>query len=91
MDAIPAGRRLDGQGRGAEAALSAAKDALQVHGALGYTWEQDLHVWMRRAWTLDLAWGDGAWHRGACAAPSSTDRPGRDLRLHGARRREARR
>jgi len=46
-----------------EAALAAAETSLQVHGALGYTWEQDLHVWMRRAWTLDLAWGETAWHR----------------------------
>lgn len=46
-----------------EAALQAASASLQVHGALGYTWEQDLHVWMRRAWTLDLAWGETAWHR----------------------------
>jgi len=49
------------------AAVAAAKTALQVHGAIGYTWEQDLHVWMRRAWSLDLAWGDGAWHRGRVA------------------------
>jgi alkylation response protein AidB-like acyl-CoA dehydrogenase len=46
-----------------EAALEAARVSLQVHGALGYTWEQDLHVWMRRAWSLDLAWGSTAWHR----------------------------
>jgi len=46
-----------------EAAVLGAKVALQVHGALGYTWEQDLHVWMRRAWSLDLSWGDGAFHR----------------------------
>lgn len=46
-----------------EAALQASAASLQVHGALGYTWEQDLHVWMRRAWTLDLAWGETAWHR----------------------------
>jgi len=46
-----------------EAALQASTASLQVHGALGYTWEQDLHVWMRRAWTLDLAWGETAWHR----------------------------
>jgi alkylation response protein AidB-like acyl-CoA dehydrogenase len=46
-----------------EAALQGADTSLQVHGALGYTWEQDLHVWMRRAWTLDLAWGETAWHR----------------------------
>ena len=46
-----------------EAACEAAKISLQVHGAIGYTWEQDLHVWMRRAWSLDLAWGDRAFHR----------------------------
>jgi len=50
-----------------EAATAAAKIALQVHGALGYTWEQDLHVWMRRAWSLELAWGRGAWHRARVA------------------------
>jgi alkylation response protein AidB-like acyl-CoA dehydrogenase len=50
-----------------EAAVTAAKTALQVYGALGYTWEQDLHIWMRRAWSLDLAWGDGAWHRARVA------------------------
>jgi alkylation response protein AidB-like acyl-CoA dehydrogenase len=46
-----------------EAAVKAARVALQVHGAIGYTWEQDLHVWMRRAWSLELAWGRTAWHR----------------------------
>jgi alkylation response protein AidB-like acyl-CoA dehydrogenase len=50
-----------------EAATTAAKIALQVHGALGYTWEQDLHLWMRRAWSLELAWGHGAWHRARVA------------------------
>ena len=50
-----------------EAATAAAKTALQVHGAIGYTWEQDLHIWMRRAWSLDLDWGSGAWHRSRVA------------------------
>jgi alkylation response protein AidB-like acyl-CoA dehydrogenase len=50
-----------------EAATAAAKIALQVHGALGYTWEQDLHIWMRRAWSLELAWGRGGWHRARVA------------------------
>lgn len=45
-----------------EAATAAAKVALQVHGAIGYTWEQDLHIWMRRAWSLDLAWGRAPFH-----------------------------
>jgi alkylation response protein AidB-like acyl-CoA dehydrogenase len=50
-----------------EAAGLAAKTALQVHGAIGYTWEQDLHIWMRRAWSLELAWGGAAFHRGRVA------------------------
>jgi hypothetical protein len=50
-----------------DAALAAARTGLQVHGAIGYTWEQDLHIWMRRAWSLDLAWGDNAFHRARVA------------------------
>ena len=46
-----------------EAARAAARVALQVHGAIGYTWEHDLHLWMKRAWALAAAWGDAAWHR----------------------------
>jgi alkylation response protein AidB-like acyl-CoA dehydrogenase len=46
-----------------EAATAAAGVALQVHGAIGYTWEHDLHLWMKRAWTLAGAWGDAEWHR----------------------------
>jgi alkylation response protein AidB-like acyl-CoA dehydrogenase len=46
-----------------DAALRAAKAALQVHGAIGYTWEVDLHIWMKRAWALEAAWGNGVWHR----------------------------
>lgn len=46
-----------------EAAAFAARTALQVHGAIGYTFEQDLHIWMRRAWSLDLAWGARPFHR----------------------------
>lgn len=47
----------------AEAAIQAARTALQVHGAIGYTWEVDLHIWMKRAWALDVAWGTRLWHR----------------------------
>jgi len=45
-----------------EAASFAARIALQVHGAIGYTWEQDLHLWMRRAWSLERDFGDPAFH-----------------------------
>jgi alkylation response protein AidB-like acyl-CoA dehydrogenase len=46
-----------------DAATQAAAVGLQVHGALGYTWEHDLHLWMKRAWALAGAWGDAGWHR----------------------------
>jgi alkylation response protein AidB-like acyl-CoA dehydrogenase len=46
-----------------EAAGRAARTALQVHGAIGYTWEQDLHIWMRRASSLDASWGLPRFHR----------------------------
>ncbi|WP_417285268.1 acyl-CoA dehydrogenase family protein [Comamonas sp.] len=45
-----------------EAGWFAARNSLQVHGAMGYTWEVDLQMFMKRAWTLDAAWGDKAYH-----------------------------
>jgi len=45
-----------------DAAALAARVALQCHGAIGYTWEYDLHLWMKRVWVLDRAWGDAAHH-----------------------------
>lgn len=41
-----------------DAAETVATHALQVHGAIGYTWECDLHLWMKRTWSLAAAWGD---------------------------------
>jgi alkylation response protein AidB-like acyl-CoA dehydrogenase len=46
-----------------EAADKASRVALQVHGAMGYTWECDVQLWMKRGWALGAAWGDPAWHR----------------------------
>jgi alkylation response protein AidB-like acyl-CoA dehydrogenase len=46
-----------------EAAMLSARVALQVHGAIGYTWEHDLHMWMKRTWALASAWGDASYHR----------------------------
>ena len=46
-----------------EAALLGAKSGMQVHGAMGYTWEVNLHIWMKRAWVLDNAWGDRGFHK----------------------------
>jgi alkylation response protein AidB-like acyl-CoA dehydrogenase len=52
----------------ADAAVHAARAALQVHGAIGYTWEADLHFWMKRAWALEAAWGSRTWHRARVGA-----------------------
>jgi alkylation response protein AidB-like acyl-CoA dehydrogenase len=46
-----------------DAALLAGRVALQCHGAIGYTTEYDLHLFMKRAWALAATWGDAAWHR----------------------------
>lgn len=51
----------------ADAAWTAARKAIQVHGAMGYTWEADLQMFMKRAWALDAAWGDRGFHKNRIA------------------------
>lgn len=46
----------------ADAAELAARTAIQVHGAMGYSWELDLHFFMKRAWALAGAWGERSFH-----------------------------
>jgi alkylation response protein AidB-like acyl-CoA dehydrogenase len=46
-----------------DAAYRASRSAMQVHGAIGYTWEHDLQLWMKKAWALQRAWGDSTFHR----------------------------
>ena len=46
-----------------DAALLAGRVALQCHGAIGYTTEYDLHLFMKRGWALAATWGDAGWHR----------------------------
>jgi alkylation response protein AidB-like acyl-CoA dehydrogenase len=47
----------------ATAAGRAARAALQVHAGIGYTYEHDLHMWLKRTWTLSTVLGPPAWHR----------------------------
>jgi alkylation response protein AidB-like acyl-CoA dehydrogenase len=49
--------------KASSAALLAGRVALQCHGAMGYSFEYDLHLFMKRAWALAAAWGDARWHR----------------------------
>jgi hypothetical protein len=46
-----------------DAAHHSARAALQGHGAIGYSYEHDLHIWMKRVWSLEPASGSAAWHR----------------------------
>jgi alkylation response protein AidB-like acyl-CoA dehydrogenase len=46
-----------------DAAYRTSRSAMQVHGAIGYTWEADLQLWMKKAWALQRAWGDATSHR----------------------------
>lgn len=47
----------------ADAALLAARSALQTHGAIGFTQEHDLSLLLLRVQALRPAWGDPALHR----------------------------
>lgn len=51
-----------------EAALKNAKTSLQVHGGMGFTWEVDVHLYLKRAWVLDTVFGSGATHADEIAA-----------------------
>lgn len=43
--------------RACEAAYTTARSALQLHGAIGYTAEYDLSLWLTKARALRTAWG----------------------------------
>ncbi|MFL6238532.1 MAG: acyl-CoA dehydrogenase family protein [Actinomycetes bacterium] len=53
--------------RAGRAAHVAAKAALQVHGAIGYTEECDLVIWLRRTWSMTSSFGDDSTHRARIA------------------------
>ncbi|MCA1299431.1 acyl-CoA dehydrogenase family protein [Stappia indica] len=62
-----------------EAATLAARTALQVHGAMGYSWEVDVHLYLKRALSLTQRWGGQEHHRQRIAeriltAPLGPDR-----------------
>jgi alkylation response protein AidB-like acyl-CoA dehydrogenase len=39
-----------------DAVQAASYAALQTYGGIGYTWECDLHLWMKRAQVLSASW-----------------------------------
>jgi alkylation response protein AidB-like acyl-CoA dehydrogenase len=59
-----------------DAALKTAATALQVHGAIAYTVEYDLHLFAKRVWASARAWGDADWQRARVAAALGLTREG---------------
>jgi len=49
--------------RASIAAQKASDTCLQCHGAIGYTVEHDLHLFMKRSWALSRQYGDHRQHR----------------------------
>ena len=50
-----------------DAAVNNAKGAIQVHGGMGFTWEVDAHLHLKRAWVLDTVFGSVDDHSDALA------------------------
>ena len=72
-----------------DAATEAARVSLQVHGAIGYTWECDLHLFLKRAWALAEAWGSAADHRARVLESLLDQAPADEALLEKARLDEA--
>jgi alkylation response protein AidB-like acyl-CoA dehydrogenase len=54
-----------------DAGIANGKTATQVHGGMGYTWEVDVHLYLKRAWVLDTRFGSVDEHCDAVAATAA--------------------
>jgi len=55
--AVSSGKLMAG-----EAAMKTARDCIQIHGGMGYTWEVPAHSYFKRTWVLESLFGTGAEH-----------------------------
>jgi alkylation response protein AidB-like acyl-CoA dehydrogenase len=60
----------------ADAARRAARTALQVHGAIGYTQECDVSLWLAKIRALSATWGSQAEHRAIVLAALAAEGTG---------------
>jgi alkylation response protein AidB-like acyl-CoA dehydrogenase len=51
-----------------ESAFRNAKDCVQVHGGMGFTWEVDVHLYLKRATVLAQQFGTASEHAEAMAS-----------------------
>lgn len=61
-----------------EAADQAARASIQVHGAMGYSWEVDVHLFLKRTLALTGTWGTPHFHRNRIAQRIFTQPVGPD-------------
>ncbi len=62
VDELPAMASLAKAG-GAEAYMQTAIHAIQIHGGIGFTWDNDTHLWFKRAKSSEVFLGDPNYHR----------------------------
>ena len=62
-DADSAALASQAKAQASEAALACAREAIQIHGGIGFTWDEDTHLWFKRATCSAVLLGDAAWHR----------------------------
>jgi alkylation response protein AidB-like acyl-CoA dehydrogenase len=46
-----------------DAYMQTAIHTIQIHGGIGFTWDNDTHLWFKRAKSSEVFLGDPAWHR----------------------------
>jgi alkylation response protein AidB-like acyl-CoA dehydrogenase len=46
-----------------EAYKQATFTGVQVHGGIGYTWDHDMHLYLKRAKACEVTFGDSDYHR----------------------------
>lgn len=46
-----------------EAYMQTAINTIQIHGGIGFTWDNDTHLWFKRAKSSEVFLGDPTWHR----------------------------
>jgi alkylation response protein AidB-like acyl-CoA dehydrogenase len=56
-----------------DAGWRVCSSSLQVHGGIGFTWEHDLHFFLKRAKVNALLWGSAAEHRERVAGLSAVE------------------
>jgi alkylation response protein AidB-like acyl-CoA dehydrogenase len=46
-----------------DAYMQTAIHTIQIHGGIGFTWDNDTHLWFKRAKSSEVLLGDATWHR----------------------------